>query len=146
AHLRARAPAAGFALEPLDRHEGPYYHAERWRLERRLTLCVYECKHHGWGDLSARTMRRAAERGAVEVIYLSKGATLESPAHVYEQVYCPSEWAVLRHARLLGRARSGPDLPNGLLQAHPELDTGLHASPPSVLEEDYALRDAVDAL
>lgn len=131
------------SLQALGVFENDYYYAARYLLHGKLTVNFYECKHHGWGDISARTMRRAAQLGASEIIYLSKGATCESPAQIYEKIYCPTRYAFARYQTLVAQTTS---LPNGLLKTFPELETGLHVSPPCVMEEDFTLRALASSL
>ena len=82
-------------------------------------LNFYECKEHGWGDLSAITMRRAAELGACEILYVSKGAACAHADDVYRRVMCPSRFVTCNRDTVVASCAPA----NGLLRACPNLDT-----------------------
>jgi len=138
---------ARYKLNPLSIFDNYYHKASRFALETYdsqgnpskgpVVLNFYESKDHGWGNLSAETMKRAAELGASEVIYFSKGATCESPECIYEKVYCPTKYVVSRYDKIMASTQG--HLRNRFVEAFPTMGTGTHFSPPCVMEEDFNL-------
>jgi hypothetical protein len=141
--LRALRQRAGPGLRPVSAFASEYHESQRFELlcaGARRTVAFYACREHGWGSLSAATMGRAAAQRVAEVLYVAKGATCESPAHVYT-VYCPSRFVFVAYDCVV--AECAP--PNGLVAARPELDTGAHASGRCILEQDYRMRAVLAA-
>lgn len=91
-----------------------------------------------WGSISERIVERICQLGASEVLYVGKLGALTSPVDLYERIFSPSQFALLHHDRPQRLVEPAP--PNGILAWQPTLDTGLHVSIPTVLEEDYHQR------
>ncbi|HEY1619523.1 MAG TPA: hypothetical protein VGG25_18015 [Streptosporangiaceae bacterium] len=91
-----------------------------------------------WGCISARLAAACREQGARELIYAGKLGTLTDPADIYARLFVPSCYAVPGPVPGLLPAAQAP--PNPLLERYPGLDTGVHMSVGTVLEEDVTLR------
>ena len=96
-----------------------------------------------WGCIGGRIAARCCELGVGEVLYVGKLGTLGAPAECYSRLFVPSSYAVLDGTTV--RAMCGGP-PNGVLTALPTLDSGLHVSVPTVLEEDLAQRELAELL
>lgn len=125
---RARAPQGVRTTE--------YYSARRYDFPGRRVV-VLGVNFSYWGSIAAVLARRCCELGAEEVLYLGKLGTLSRPEDVYSRLFVPSRYGLLRQLQLVCAAE-GP--PNGLLHHFPSLDSGLHLSVPTVLEEDHRQR------
>lgn len=91
-----------------------------------------------WGSISLHLCHRLCSLGAREILYVAKLGSLVHPNDLYQRIYCPSRFIVLRHDRINYEVVPSP--PNGVLMDFPALDTGTHVSVPTVLEEDYRQR------
>lgn len=94
-----------------------------------------------WGSLAYHLATDIFNLGASELLYVGKLGTLTTAKDIYTKPFCPSEFALasLTNAQLVAKS-----IRNSLLQNNPGLDTGVHASVPTVLEEDYHQRRALD--
>lgn len=114
-----------------------FYTSYRYVLPNGTILNLLGVKYCFWGSLSEHLVERICSLGAAEVIYSAKLGALTSPADLYTRAFCPSSFANLEHDKVV---RLTEGVPNGLLRKHPTLDSGLHVSVPTVLEEDYLQR------
>jgi hypothetical protein len=112
--------------------ENPYYWASRIRLGDR-TLSFLRVKHSFWGNMSSLLVSRILDLGASEIIYLSKVATLKEPENIYKKIYSPTQLAILEEKQIKIIER----LPNYLVKKFPELDSGMHISLATVMEQDF---------
>lgn len=119
------------------RHDTPYYSVERHLTPagQRVTLLATHYSH--WGEMSGPITRALCEAGAREVIYVGKLGTFTSPRDLYSRVFVPSSYAVMRGENVVVPTFS---VPNRVLEALPTLDTGLHVSVPTVVEESCRQR------
>eukprot|EP01084_Bolivina_argentea_P058525 106860_1 len=123
-------------LIKLTEFENYYYKSIRYKLNG-LILNFYECKHHGWGNLSAIVMSEVCRLGIHEIIYISKGGCCDNMNNIYNKVYCPSNFTFCKYNKIQYQLININNLiPNGLLQFYACYDTGMHFSLPSVIEED----------
>jgi hypothetical protein len=107
-------------------------------------LVVFLSVHYSyWGSISAVLARRCCELGVDEIIYVGKLGTLASPFELYSRLFVPSRYGLMAY---LDFAALDSAPPNNLLQRFPTLDTGLHVSVPTVLEEDCRQREVAAAL
>lgn len=90
-----------------------------------------------WGCISARLAAACREQGASEIIYAGKLGTLADPGDIYARLFVPSRYAVPGSPPALLPDAQTP--PNPLLARYPGLDTGVHMSVSTVLEEDVTL-------
>jgi hypothetical protein len=97
-----------------------------------------------WGSISAHLVARICELGATEVLYVGKLGALTSPHDLYNRIFAPSSFAKLSHDQVEYFVEPPP--PNGILMEMNDLDTGLHVSIPTVLEEDYHQRQVATDL
>ena len=142
------------SFEKISEYDSHHYYSARYEVRSEAhpqaasrVLNFYECKEHGWGSISALTMTRAAELGVSEILYLSKGATCRDPQDIYQNLMCPTSyhsWQRSSSAMMNGqivKCTASSRLRNGMTEWMPSLDTGLHISLPTVIEEDSTFRD-----
>jgi len=129
-------------LRAVQRRETDFYSAVTLAgPHARVTLLGVRFSY--WGCIGGRLAARCCELGVREVLYVGKLGTLGTPAEVYGRLFVPSSYAVF-DGLAVRTLSSGP--PNGLLATVPTLETGLHVSVPTVLEEDYAQRELAATL
>ena len=126
-----------------ERRANPWYGAVRLRLPGGGRLCLLGVRFSFWGGIAARLATACQALGADEVVYAGKLGTLTSPADIYRRLFLPSGYLDLRDVPHLLPRRSAP--PNRLLERFGELDTGVHMSVGTVLEEDVAQRALADS-
>jgi hypothetical protein len=119
----------------------PYYAASVYDFPgRRVALLGVHYSY--WGSIGGHLAARCCDLGAREIFYVGKLGALTAPADLYSRIYVPSRHAILHGLRFVAAAAP----PNGLLERMPTLDSGLHVSVPTVLEESYPQRDVAAAL
>lgn len=122
----------GLIAEKIEEVENQYYWASRIKLGDR-TLSFLRVKHSFWGNMSSLLVSRMLDLGASEIIYLSKIATLKEPENIYRKIYSPTQLAILEEKQIKIIDR----LPNYLVKKFPELDSGMHISLATVMEQDF---------
>ena len=100
-------------------------------------------KYSFWGNLSAKIVNRIINLGAKEVIYFGKMGTMLNPEDIYKKLYSPTKYSVVYHDKLVCVIDG---LENSLVKLFPELESGMHTSVPTILEEDFIQRDLLDSL
>lgn len=109
---------------------------------RRVTFLGV--KFSFWGSISRHLAARLCHLGASEIIYVGKLGALSSPEHLYDRIFAPTSFAVLRHDTVEHLVDPPP---NPLLErSRRAAGTGMHVSIPTVLEEDYAQRRQAEVL
>jgi hypothetical protein len=125
-----------------DRRDNPWYGAVRLRLPGGGRLCLLGVRFSFWGGIAAKLATACQALGVEEVVYAGKLGALTSPADIYGKLFLPSGYLHLRgRAHVLPRSAAPP---NRLLERFGELDTGMHMSVGTVLEEDVAQRALAD--
>lgn len=122
----------GLIAEKIEEIENPYYWVSRISLGGR-TLAFLRVKHSFWSNMSSLLVSRMLDLGASEIIYLSKAATLKEPENIYRKIYSPTQLAILEEKQIKIIDR----LPNYLVKKFPELDSGMHISLATVMEQDF---------
>jgi Prenyltransferase and squalene oxidase repeat len=117
--------------------ENDFYGSYRYVLPDGSTLNLLGVKYCFWGSISSQLVTSLCELGASEIIYLAKLGSLSAPADIYNRIFCPSKFVVMNHDQVVYTIEN---LPNGILQFFPNLDSACHVSVPTVLEEDYDQR------
>ncbi len=125
------------SIEVSDWTENEYYGACRVSLPDGGSLVLLGVKYCFWGSISEVLCHYLCQLGVQEILYAAKLGALTGPDDLYTRIFCPSSFAILNHARIV---RQLDGVPNGVLEWRPELSTGVHASIPTVLEEDYLQR------
>lgn len=107
------------------------------------TVCLLGVHFSYWGSIAGKLATRCVNLGAVEILYAGKLGALTSPKDLYRRLFVPSRYAILAGSTVR-TVTNGP--PNGILAHHPDLDSGLHVSVPTVIEEDFHQREVAAAL
>lgn len=121
----------------LSRHHGrprraTYYSIQRYSTPARHPMSLLATHYSHWGEMSGPLTRAVCEAGAREIVYVGKLGTFTSPQDLYSRVFVPSSYALMREQNVVEPPFA---VPNHLLEAVPTLDTGLHVSVPTVVEE-----------
>jgi len=130
-------------MKPLRSAYNPYLESRRYVLPNGSVVNFLGVNFSFWGNLSAVLTQGICLSGASEILYVGKLGSLQSAESLYEQLYVPSKYAVLNCDQLISQV---DDVRNGLLEAFPHLDTGMHVSVPTVLEEDYRQRGLANTI
>lgn len=124
-------------VTPLSSASNPYFESRRYRLPSGTALNILGVNFSFWGNLSQILGQGICQNQPEEIIYVGKLGSMTHPDSLYKDAFVPSMYSTLHHANVVDTVT---DVENGLLQAFPELDTGLHVSVPTVLEEDFLQR------
>ena len=116
----------------LGTEENDFYSSSRYLLKDGSTINFLGVKYSYWGNASVPLIRQASRLGAREIIYAAKLGTLTSPDDVYKRIFMPSEYVIARHDKIVGKTRHSP---NRVLAANPAMNSGVHSSVPTILEE-----------
>lgn len=127
--LKARCP-----MRRLSEEQNEYQGSRRYQTPIGHNINFLGFKYTYWGDTSAKLAERLCQLGASEIIYTAKTGVLSSPQDIYKRSFSPS--AYINVDRDMDKPIIG-DLPNALLAIYPELNSGLHASIPTVMEESF---------
>lgn len=115
-----------------------YYGAVRLRFPGGEQVCALGVRFSFWGCMSARLAEACRRFGAREIIYAGKLGALTGPGDLYRRLFVPSGYVHFESPpRLLAPAECPP---NPLLERYPDLDSGVHMSVGTVLEEDVQQR------
>jgi hypothetical protein len=125
------------AFQKIEILETNFFGVKRYQTSREVTVTLLGVKYCFWGSIAAELCLKLCQLGATEIIYLAKLGALTSPADLYSKVFCPSQFAVLSYDEI---AHKSEPPPNNILRRFPLLDSGVHVSVPTVLEEDYVQR------
>lgn len=125
--------AEGFIPQIIEESENFYYKATRVKLNDRF-LSFLRVKYSFWGNMSANLVKKMLDLGASEIIYISKIATLDNPRHIYKKIYSPTQFAVMKD----NQVKIIDSIVNPLVEKFPELDSRMHLSLATVMEQDFA--------
>jgi len=119
----------GFSF--IDEKENYFYKSTRvWFGTRVLNFLMV--KHTFWGNMSALLAETILKQSVFELIYMSKVATLKDANDIYQKSYAPSRFVLLRD----GHIEKLSDIKNYIAEYYPDLNSGLHLSVATVMEED----------
>jgi hypothetical protein len=125
--------------EVVRERENEFYGAARLRFRGSgEEVCALGVRFSFWGCISARLAAACRRLGARELVYAGKLGALTEPRDIYRRLFAPSSFLHLAPEPKVPAPLAGP--PNGLLELFPELDTGVHMSVATVLEEDMQQR------
>lgn len=125
----------------LSEKENYFYKSVRVKYNSRV-LNFLIVKHTFWGGMSAKLANKILQKRIFELIYMSKVATLKSPAEIYNKIYSPSRFLLLRN----GKIESINNLKNGIAEYFPKLNSGTHLSVSTVIEEDMKMTSLARSL
>lgn len=128
----------------VDEEENAFYSSKRYQLKDGSIINFLGVKYSFWGNTSAILAKGLCELGASEIIYVAKLGTLTDPDDIYSKIFMPRDFFRVNQSRIIDKVSGSP---NRVLSSHPWLDTGNHASVPTVLEEtdkQYAALTQID--
>lgn len=125
--------------EVVDQTGNEFYGAVRLRIPGSGdAVCALGVRFSFWGCISARVAAACRRLGAREVVYAGKLGALTDPRDIYRRLFSPSRYLHLAPEPRFPAPAPGPR--NGLHELFPQLDTGVHMSVATVLEEDIQQR------
>jgi hypothetical protein len=125
--------------EVVEERANEFYGTARLRFrDSGEEVCALGVRFSFWGCISARLAAACRRLGTRELVYAGKLGALTDPNDIYRRLFAPSRFLHLAPEPSVPAPAAGP--PNGLLELFPELDTGVHMSVATVLEEDTQQR------
>ncbi|NOV01915.1 hypothetical protein [Paenibacillus planticolens] len=124
----------------ISRYENSYFCISRYKLNDSF-VCLLGVKFSFWGCISAKLVSHLCQLGCSEIIYAAKLGALSSTEDLYNKVFSPTKYLILRHNQILGEIC---DVKNPIADLFPEINTGWHVSVPTVLEENYQQREIIN--
>lgn len=124
--------------------DNTFYTSLRFNIiESGINVNLIGVKYCFWGSIAESLCFNLVKRGVREIIYVAKLGTLTSPGDIYSKIFCPSKYYVLSYNKIVHEVSH---VEHGILLHFSDLDSGAHASVPTVLEEDYIQRETLDML
>lgn len=121
-------------------HENEFYISTKYKLPHSNKVVNFlGVKFSFWGCISTKIIDTICQIGAEEVIYIAKLGCLTSPDDLYNKIFSPTNYITMRYNNVLKRIC---DVQNNFVKMFPQLNTNIHISVPTVLEEDLVLRKA----
>ena len=130
-------------LTPISHASNPYLESRRFQLPSGSIINFLGVNFSFWGNLSQVIAESICSSGATEIIYAGKLGSLTNPESLYRDLFIPTEYFTLSHKNIVNHVAN---LKNGLVAMYPHLNSGVHVSVPTVLEEDYTQRKVADEL
>jgi hypothetical protein len=134
----------------VEERSNEYYGAVRLRFSHASErVCALGVRFSFWGCIAGRLAVACQRAGAAEIVYAGKLGTLTAPGDIYRRLFVPSRYLHVGGAAEPAEPSPGP--PNDLVDRYPDLDTGVHMSVGTVIEEDtkqrlYADRFGVNSI
>lgn len=114
-----------------------YYGSKRYKVGDNIVNFL-GVKYSYWGDISRKIVETIIELGAIEIIYAAKLGTLVTHKDIYRKIYSPTRYIILNYLEI----EAGEfQLRNKLVERFPKLDSRLHCSVPTILEQNYHFRN-----
>jgi hypothetical protein len=133
----ARAIPLAARLEPIIRN--PYFRQDRFRTPSGRSIDLLGFTFSFWGDIAGRVADALYAGGAGEILYLGKVGALDPELVLYATLISPDRFLLAEHDRITAPPFC---VPNRLAAA---LDLGgLHVSTPTVMEQGYLQRTALE--
>lgn len=123
--------------------ENEFYSSNRFITNNGRKINFIGVKFSYWGNLSKYLVKRLLELGAIEIIYSAKLGSLTNPKSLYETIFSPSKYITYDYIEKTSNIFS---LENNFIKKFHELDTGLHCSVPTILEQNYYLREKLSSI
>ena len=130
-------------LAPLSTASNPFFESRRYQLANGRCINFLGVNFSFWGNLAQAIVFEICKSKASELIYVGKLGSMTTPDSLYRTLFSPTEYATFDHNRIVNVVR---DVKNGLVSRFPELNTGMHVSVPTVIEEDYLQRELCSSL
>jgi hypothetical protein len=130
-------------LSPVGSASNPYLESRRFTLPSGEIINFLGVNFSFWGNLSQVIAESICRCGASEIIYAGKLGSMTHPDSLYKNIFVPTSYYTLSHKNIVN---SVSNLRNRLVEMNPDLDSGVHVSVPTVLEEDYIQRDLAGTL
>lgn len=122
-----------------EQRDNDFYSAIRLRFgDTREHVCALGVRFSFWGCIAGRLAVACQRAGATEIVYAGKLGTLTAPDDIYRRLFAPSRYLHLGGETIPAQPCPGPR--NGVLELWPDLDTGVHMSVGTVIEEDTKQR------
>lgn len=139
--LRQRLSRLG-VIQPISRSENDFYTSERYATANERTINFLGVKYSFWGNISTRLAHSVCQHGADALLKVGKAGVLTDPQDIYRRGFVPTRYLMMRKDQVVSTA---PGIPNFFHATHSHLESGPHASVPTIMEESFALRDVAAA-
>lgn len=120
-----------------------YYGSKRFLLPNGKIINLLGVKYSYWGDISKYLVTQILKLGASEIIYTAKLGSLTRREDIYSSIYSPSSYIILDYATITCGEFT---IKNNFIKYFPELDSGLHCSVPTILEQTYEHRSILSTM
>lgn len=122
---------------PISNYENDYYGSSRFKCSSGMIINFVGVKFSFWGNISAKIAEQVCSLGAQGLWYVSKVGTLLSPEDVYSTIFFAGEFILVQKSQTVYKSSK---IANDLLKSHSTKSSTIHASVPTVLEEDFKQR------
>ncbi|KFH43189.1 putative oxidoreductase-like protein [Hapsidospora chrysogenum ATCC 11550] len=130
----------------IRRQDSHYYGLVRLELRPGLVFSLVGAKYSYWGNLGGRVVTELAARRPRAICYVAKQGTLLSPDDIHCRIYSPTRYCVFDKGQACWHGDDHTALPtNPLSSRFPTFDRGLHASTPTIVEQDVEFRTQLEA-
>lgn len=123
--------------------ENKFYNSTRFILSNGKVVNFLGVTFSYWGNMSSYIVKKILQLGASEIIYSAKLGSLSNPKSLYNDIFCPNQYIIFDY---IDEKSSLFSVDNKFLEKFPELKTGLHCSVPTILEQNYYLREKLTNL
>ncbi|RRD40341.1 hypothetical protein EII29_02360 [Leptotrichia sp. OH3620_COT-345] len=121
----------------ISEQQNEYYISKRCKINNKI-INFLGIKYSYWGNISQKIIERLLKCKVKEIIYSAKLGTLISHLDIYSKIYSPSEYIIIEDLKIKTKKFK---LENKILKLFPFLNTQLHVSTPTILEQTYKQRE-----
>lgn len=129
-------------LQLISEYQNEYYISKRCRINNK-NINFLGVKYSYWGNISQKIIERLLEYRVKEIVYSAKLGTLVSHLDIYSKIYSPSEYIIMEGLKTKTERFT---LENKILKLFPFLDSQLHVSTPTILEQTYKQRELLSKM
>lgn len=133
------------SLEPnmklLTEHENDFYGSKRYRMPNGIVINFLGVKYSYWGNISKIVVEKLLDLGVREIIYTAKLGSLISNDTLYRQIFSPTSYINYDY---INKTKNTFTLENKFVEMFPKFNTGKHCSVPTILEQNYYLRQVLE--
>jgi hypothetical protein len=116
--------------------------SRRFKMPNGRVMNLVGVRDSFWGEMASRVVKCGLTSGASEVIYAAKLGCLTDKSDIYKKTFSPTKYIVLDHTNVTNEVS---DVRNPVVGLFPHLNSGTHASVPTVLEEMHDQREVMDS-
>ncbi|KAI9146802.1 CRAL-TRIO domain-containing protein C3H8.02 [Paramyrothecium foliicola] len=141
AELLLRFTALVPTSQVIWRQDSEYYSLVRLEIRPGVIFSLVGAKYSYWGNLGGIIVKELAARRPRAICYVAKQGTLVSPDDIHSRIYSPTRYCIFDKGEACWHGDDHPALPiNPISSRFPTFDRGLHASTPTIVEQDVEFR------